>query len=259
MKVERNQAEIYRLATLLNPHSAAAEAFRTLRTNIEFGSTEAPIRTLLVASSLSGEGRTIIAANLAVAFAQGGRRVLLVDADMRKPAVHALFDLPNAHGLTTLLRTDKVDLDTVAHKTKQENLRILTTGPLPPNPAELLASQRMKAIVERLKAGNDLIIFDSPPVQAVVDSAVLSSYLDATLLVIDAGHSSRSAVREGTESLATAGGRVLGVVLNGQPDRIQTDYGYYGFDGYDDAADVPAEAPRRRARRTEKSSTASGQ
>jgi non-specific protein-tyrosine kinase len=259
MKGKRSQAEIYRLATLLYPHSAAAEAYRTLRANIEFASVDAPIQTLLVTSSIRGEGKTVTAANLAVAFAQAGRRVLLVDADLRKPGVHIVFHLPNEHGLTTLLRSDEVGLDAVAHTTEQENLRILTTGPLPPNPAELLGSQRMSTIVERLKTGDDLLIFDSPPVQAVTDSAILSSFLDATLFVIDAGHSHRAGVRQGTEALAKAGGNVLGAVLNGQPDRIQTDYGYYGYYGYDGAGGGPAEATRKRARGTERSPTASGQ
>jgi polysaccharide biosynthesis transport protein len=245
VKGEGDQAEVHGLVTIVDPHSAAAEAYRTLRTNIEFASTDAPIRSLLVASPLTGEGRTVIAANLAVVFAQRGRRVLLVDADLRKPGIHAIFDLPNAHGLTTLLRSDAVDVAAVVHKTKQENLRILTTGPLPPNPAELLGSPRMRAIVERLEVDNDVVIFDSPPVQAVVDSAILSSFLDAALLVIDAGHSARVAVRQATAALAQAGGRVLGAVLNGQPDRVQTDYGYYGYDGYDTEAAVPV-APHAR-------------
>ncbi len=144
MKGDRARSEIYRLAALLYPRSGVAEAYRTLRTNIEFASVDAPIRTLLVTSSIPGEGKTITAANLAIVFAQAGRRVLLVDADLRKPGVHVVFDLPNAHGLTTLLRSDEVSLDAIAQATEQDNLRVLTTGPLPPNPAELLGSQRMR-------------------------------------------------------------------------------------------------------------------
>ena len=189
MRNAPGRKEIYRLVTLLYPRSPTAEAYRTLRTNTEFASVDAPIRTLLVTSSITGEGKTVTAANLAVAFAQAGRRVVLVDADLRKPGVHLLFDLPNAHGLTTLLRSDDVSLDAIAQPTEQANLRVLTTGPLPPNPGELLSSQRMREILDRLVAGGDLILFDGPPLQAVTDSAILSSLTDGTLLVVDAGHS----------------------------------------------------------------------
>ncbi|MGD0862578.1 MAG: polysaccharide biosynthesis tyrosine autokinase [Candidatus Limnocylindrales bacterium] len=231
MRSGRGQRELYRLAALLYPRSGVAEAYRTLRTNIEFASVDASIRTLLVTSSIPGEGKTVTAANLAVVFAQAGRRVLLVDADLRKPGVHLIFDLPNAHGLTTLLRSDEVGLDAIAHETEQENLRILTTGPLPPNPAELLGSQRMRTIIERLKSGNDLLIFDSPPLQVVTDSAILSSVLDATLLVIDARHTRRRSVLQGREALTKVGATVLGAVLNRLPAGHRADQADY-YDGY---------------------------
>jgi succinoglycan biosynthesis transport protein ExoP len=245
MKGDGGRSEIYRIVTLLYPRSSVAEAYRTLRTNIEFASVDAPIRTLLVTSSISGEGKTVTAANLALVFAQAGRRVLLVDADLRKPGVHLLFDLPNVHGLTTLLRSVDTSLDAFVHGTEQENLRILTTGPLPPNPAELLGSQRMRAILDRLKASGDLVIFDSPPLQAVTDSAVLSSYLDATLFVIDAGRSHRDTVRQGREALARAGAPVLGVVLN-RTQGVNSNYGGYYVDGR-----VPEAAADKRPPATE--------
>nr|MBA2558591.1 CpsD/CapB family tyrosine-protein kinase [Propionibacteriales bacterium] len=202
-----------------------------LRNNVEFASVDAPIQTLLVTSSIPGEGKTVTAANLAVVFAQAGRQVLLVDADLRKPGIHVIFDLPNAHGLTTLVRSDEVSLDPITHATEQENLRILTTGPLPPNPAELLGSQRMRVIVDRLKAEAEVVIFDSPPLQAVTDASVLSSFLDATILVIDAGHSRRGTVRRAREALARAGGSVLGAVLNRIPARANSEYAQY-YRGY---------------------------
>lgn len=234
-KDKRARSEIYQLSTLLYPRSGVAEAYRTLRTSIEFASVDAPIRTLLVTSSVAGEGKTIMAANLAVAFAQAGRRVLLVDADLRKPGVHLVFDVPNSHGLTTLLHSDEVSLDAIAQATEQANLRILTTGPLPPNPAELLGAQRMRVILDRLKSGGDLVIFDGPPLQAVTDSAILSSFLDGTLFVIAAGRSRRGAVRLGRESLARAHASVLGAVLYG---------GARGtFPNYHDDSRVPIETP----------------
>jgi capsular exopolysaccharide synthesis family protein len=229
MRGDRGRSEIYRLAALLYPRSGVAEAYRTLRTNIEFSSVDRPVRTLLVTSSIPGEGKTTTASNLAVVFAQAGRRVLLVDADLRKPGVHSVFDLPNARGLTSLLRSEQVDLDSTAQATEQENLRVLTTGPLPPNPAELLGSQRMRTVLDRLSAACDLVIVDSPPLQAVTDSAILSALLDGTILVVDAGRSRRGAVRLARESLAKAGASVLGAALNRVPDRARSNYsGYYG-------------------------------
>jgi succinoglycan biosynthesis transport protein ExoP len=227
MKRQGGRSEMYALAALLYPRSAVAEAYRTLRTNLEFSSVDEPIRTLLVTSSMPAEGKTITAANLAVVFAQAGRRVLLVDADLRKPGLHLVFDIPNARGLTTMVRSEEVTLDSVAQVTEQDNLRVLTSGPLPPNPAELLGSQRMRTILERLKADADLVIFDSPPLQAVTDAAIMSSYLDSTLFVIDASRSRRRSVRLGRQALERAGAKLLGAVLNRIPASVGADYAYY--------------------------------
>jgi capsular exopolysaccharide synthesis family protein len=219
-----------------------AEAYRTLRTNVEFSSVDAPIRTLLVTSSVTGEGKTVTAANLAVVFAQSGRRTLLVDADLRKPGTHIIFDLPNAHGLTTLLRSSDASLNSLAQSTEQENLRVLTTGPIPPNPAELVGSQRMRTVVELLKGTEDLVIFDSPPLQAVTDAAILGSFLDATVFVIDAKRSRRRVIRQAREALAKADANVLGAVLNRVPSRATPGNSPYygGYGRYDEAAVGPA-------------------
>jgi non-specific protein-tyrosine kinase len=227
-RTDRGRSAIYRVVTLLYPRSSLAEAYRGLRVNIEFASLDRPLQSLLVTSTAPGEGKTTTATNLAVVFAQAGRRVLLVDADLRRPGVHEYFDLPNTHGLTTMLRGNAVDLEEVAHPTEQPGLRILTTGPLPPNPAELLGSQRMQAVLGILRQGADLVIFDSPPLQAVADSAVLSAFVDGTLLVIDASRSRRRQVRVARETLARAGANVLGVVLNRAAGKEAHHYGYYG-------------------------------
>lgn len=212
-KGQPGRREIHEVANRHYPTPDVAEAYRTLRTSIEFASADAPIRTLLVTSSVPNEGKTMTAANLAVAFAQAGHRVLLVDANLRKPGIHLVFDVPNAQGLTTLLGSDEVFVDAIAHVTGQANLRILTTGPLPPNPAELLGSKRMRVIVDRLQVSDDVVIFDGPALEAVTDSHILSSYLDATLFVIAAGRTRRGAVQRGGESLAMAHAKVLGAVL----------------------------------------------
>ena len=243
LKGDRGRKEMYQLVTLLYPRSLAAEAYRSLRANTEFASVDAPIRTLLVTSSIAGEGKTVTASNLAIAFAQAGRRVVLVDADMRKPGVHIVFDLPNAHGFTTLLRDDHVNIDAVVHVTEQANLRIITSGPLPPNPAELLSSQRMRHTLDRLSTDSDLIILDGPPLQGVTDSAILSSVADGTLLVVDSGRARRGPLRLATEALAKAGAHVLGAVLNRVPAAAGSDEaGYYG--GYFDSDEGSGKRPQ---------------
>ena len=231
MKGGGDRSEIYHLAALLYPRSPAAEAYRTLRTNVEFAAVDAPVRTILVTSSIPGEGKTTTAANLAVVFAQAGRRTLLIDADLRKPGVHKMFNLQNTEGLTSLLRPDAVDAVSIAQATEQENLAVITTGPLPPNPAELLGSQRMKVILERLAAAVDLVIIDSPPLRAVTDAAILASITDGTVFVIDAGHTRRGAAVSGRDALAKVGARVLGVTLNRLSEKASGDYYYYDYHG----------------------------
>ena len=235
MRIGSGRPEFYRLATLINPRSGVAEAYRTLRTNIEFASVDAPVRTLLVTSARPHEGKTVTAANLAVAFAQADRNTILVDADLRKPGIHAMFGIPNEDGLTTMLRDEKVTVNRIANATEQANLRVVTTGPLPPNPAELLGSQRMHRAVDKLKADAEIVIFDTPPVQVVIDAAVMGAYLDATVLVVDVGRSRRGALRQAAQALARANATVLGVILNRIPGVSRSsDHGYY----HDDVPDA---------------------
>jgi capsular exopolysaccharide synthesis family protein len=220
---------IYRMATLLYPRSTTAEAYRALRTNVEFAAVDRPIRTLLVTSAVPSEGKTVTAANLAVVFAQGGRRVLLVDADLRKPGVHEMFASANDMGLTDLLRGEGTDLRALAKATEQKNLDILTGGRHPPNPAELLGSQRMRGLVKIFSESYDLVIFDSPPLDVFADSAVLSSFLDGSILVIEVKRGRRRAIRAAHDALTRANANILGVVLNGLAQKGPAEYGrYYG-------------------------------
>ncbi len=238
MRSGRGRPKMYGLATLLYPHSPAAEAYRTLRANVEFASIAAPISTLLVTSAAPSEGKTVTATNLAVAFAQAGQRVLLIDADLRQPEAHELLRLPNERGLTTLLRNDEIPIETVLHSTEQQNLFVLTSGPLPPNPAELLGSQRMRTVLASLRPRHDLLIFDSPPIGIVTDAVVLSSFLDGTILVVNTGRTRSAAVRQAREALSKAGANVIGVVLNGRTKRVYPDY-----HAYFPSVDIPAGEP----------------
>jgi capsular exopolysaccharide synthesis family protein len=231
MKGDEGRSKIYRLAAILYPKSPVAEAYRTLRTNIEFASVDDPARLILVTSAIPGEGKTTTAANLAAVFAQTGHSTLLVDADMRKPGVHKIFDLKNTFGLTNLLRSDDVQVKDLAQPTEQEHLSVLTTGPLPPNPAELLRSSRMRTVIERLAASAEFVVIDSPPLQAVTDAAILSSLVDGTVLVVDAGRTRTGAARNGREALAKVGAHVLGVALNRMSESMSGDYYYYDYYG----------------------------
>jgi receptor protein-tyrosine kinase len=211
-------AEVHRLAALLYPRSQAAEAFRTLRTNIEFASVDRATHSMLVTSAVAGEGKTVVASNLALMFAQAGRRTLLVDADLRVPAIHRIFNVANTTGLTTLLRGEATSVASVARATEEPNLGIVTSGPLPPNPAEILGSARMRGLIELLTKEAEVVVFDSPPLVPVTDAAVLARQIDGTIVVVRAGKTRRSVFRSGLEALRRVGAPILGVTLNGLPE-----------------------------------------
>ncbi len=205
---------IYALIMLLFPRSGAAEAFRSLRTNVEFSDVDAGQHSLLVTSPSVGDGKSTVAANLALAFAQGGRRTVLVDSDLRRPSLHEMFGLSNTYGLTTLVRSEVIELAQVLRQVDEPNLRVLTSGPLPPNPAELLGSNRMRAIVEALESQADLVIFDSPPTSAVTDAAVMATLVDAVVVVVAAGETRRDSFSRGNEAILRVGGHLIGAVFN---------------------------------------------
>jgi len=200
------------LVTVANPRSPISEAYRALRTNIQFSSIDRSLHSLLVTSTSPEEGKSTVLANLAVTFAEAGSQVILVDADLRRPSLHVLFGLSNQVGLTTAVLDDGGALP--IQDTPVPNLRLLTSGPLPPNPAELLGSQRMDRIIEGLRAMADYVLFDSPPIVAVTDAAVLGRRLDGVLLVVDAGKTKRDHARRAKALLEKVNAHLLGVVLN---------------------------------------------
>ena len=215
------------LVTLADPRSPAAEAYRTLRTNLEFSSLDQPLRTLVVTSAAPEEGKSTTLANLAVAEALAGKRVILVDADLRRPSQHQWFGLKNAAGLTTALLDEGARREPPLQDTRVQGLRVLTAGPLPPNPSELLASPAMAEVIARLGQMADLVLFDAPPVVAVTDAAVLSAQVDGVLLVVQAGRTKREHIERAQTLLEKVRARVIGAVLND----VKTDttvYRYYG-------------------------------
>jgi capsular exopolysaccharide synthesis family protein len=201
------------LVTLANPRSPVAEAYRTLRTNIQLSSIDNPIKSLLVTSAGADEGKSTTIANLAVTFAQAGNQVLLVDCDLRRPSLHTLFGLSNEKGVTSMLLADESDAPPIV-ATPVDGLRLLPSGPLPPNPSEVLGSRRFQTMVGGLVARADLVLFDCPPALAVSDAAVLARAVDAVLLIASAGKTKRDHAARARQVLDRAGARVLGVVLN---------------------------------------------
>ena len=214
------------LVAWLRTKSPESEAYRTLRTNIQFSSVDNPIRTLLVTSSSPGEGKSTTTANLAVVMAQTGQRVIVVDTDLRRPVLHKVFGVPNNAGLTTsLLAGEDVSLVVYLQPTEIDTLTVLTSGPIPPNPSELLGSRRMQHLIGVLAQAADIVIFDSPPVLAVTDAVVLGRQVDGVLMVADAGSTREHALAQATAELQKTGANVLGVALN----RLNTQRGGYYY------------------------------
>jgi non-specific protein-tyrosine kinase len=203
------------LVTLSDPRSPAAEAYRTLRTNVDFSGLDRAIQTLLVTSVAPHENKSVTAANLAVSMALGDKRTILVDADVRRPALHTLFRLNNDKGLTSLFIDSKGPIEPALQTVEVPNLQVLTSGPLPPNPAELLGSQRMLDVIEALKSRADIVLFDAPPVIAVTDASVLGTRVDGVLLVVQAGQTRREQAKRAKQQLEKLHIRVIGAVLSG--------------------------------------------
>ena len=224
--------------TMVNDvRSPIAESYRHLRTSLLLSSAGMQPRTILVTSSQPSEGKTTTAINTAFMLAQTGAEVLIIDCDLRRPRLHSQFNLPNSRGLTNCLSGDGKDLDALLHVyDKQPNLKLLTSGPIPPNPAELLGSDEMRKLLILLSERFTHIIVDSPPAISFTDASILSTFVDGVILVVHGGRSSRAVVRRAKQKLMDVGAHIFGVVLNNVKIETKSDYyyaGYYG--GYYDA------------------------
>ncbi|MBI1737071.1 MAG: CpsD/CapB family tyrosine-protein kinase [Candidatus Rokubacteria bacterium] len=213
MKKKPAKTETLPLITEADPKSTAAEAYRALRTNLQFAGLDTPCRSLVVTSAIAGEGKTTTAANLAIVAAQVGTSVCLIEGDLRRPNLHRLFSLPNNEGVTTALVQGRPFAE-LAQATRVPNLFVLPSGPLPANPAELVASRRMRAFIEAATEKFELVVFDTPPVLAASDAVALSAQCDGTIIVVKAGGAPHEAVRHAVEQIHAVKGRVLGVLLN---------------------------------------------
>ena len=233
-KVKTTDETTTSLVALTDPRSAAAEAYRTLRTNIMFASPDKPVHTILATSTSPEDGKSTTIANLAVTFAQAGSPTVLVDADLRRPHLHRLFGLPDEQGLTTLI-ADLARSESTQHAhtklplqdTPVPNLKLLAGGPVPPNPAELLASQRMAEVLALLRGQFEYVLIDTPPIIAVTDAAVLAPRVDGVILVVNAGKTRRDLAIKARDLLRQVNANILGVVLNNA--RVdKSAYAYYG-------------------------------
>jgi capsular exopolysaccharide synthesis family protein len=209
------------------------EAYRTIRTNIQFSMPKGQLRTMLITSSTPEEGKSTTTSNLAITMAESGNRVLLIDADLRKSVIHKMFELPNLKGLTNVLAED-LDYREILRSTKVKGLDILTGGPKPPNPSELLGSEKMRTFLESLKKDYDIIILDTPPVLPVTDAAILASLVDGVVLVSSYGQTTFEGLARAKVQLENVDAKILGVILNKVPTSKRSGhyYYYYYYDGY---------------------------
>jgi capsular exopolysaccharide synthesis family protein len=221
------KSNVRSLITKFNPKSPISEQYRTIRTNIEFASVDQELSTLLVTSSGPSEGKSSTTANLGVVFAQQGKKVLLIDGDLRKPTVHYTFKLDNRIGLSTVLVGEKA-LEEAVKETDVPNLDILTCGPIPPNPSELLGSKAMKQMLQIAQETYDVIVFDTPPVLAVTDAQILANICDGSIIVARSEQTEYEAIQKAKELLEPAHAKLLGIVLNDVPQMKSNTYYYYG-------------------------------
>lgn len=220
------------LVTIKNSKSPVSEAYKTLRTNVQFSSFDEKIKVILVTSSGPGEGKSTTAANLAVVMAESGSRTLLIDCDQRKPRIHKIFKVSNSVGLSNLL-AEEAGIGEAILDSGVDNLHILTSGIKPPNPSELLGSRKMSQFIEMLRERYDSIILDTPPILMVTDAQILSKYADGCLLVVSSGEVEKDSVIKGKELLEKVNSKILGVVLNKMEVNSKGYYGYYYYYDYE--------------------------
>lgn len=218
----------------LDPMGGAAEAFRVLRTNLQFMGLDKRLKSILLTSAAPAEGKSTVAVNLAVSFAQTGASVCLVDADLRRPRIHKIFGIENWRGLTTAVVTQD-ELETHVKASVMPGLSFLTSGPIPPNPAELLGSERMQRVLTELEERFDMVILDSPPVLAVTDAVVVAPRVGGVILVVRAGKVARQQVQRAKDGLLAVKANLLGVTLDGAaPNGGDSSYYYYYASGDED-------------------------
>ncbi|CAN7690598.1 CpsD/CapB family tyrosine-protein kinase [Paenibacillus sp. LjRoot153] len=217
------------IITHQNPKSPISEAYRTLRTNIQFSSIDEELRVIMVTSAGPGEGKSTTLINLAVAYAQTDKKVLVIDGDLRKPTMHHALHVSNRSGLTNLL-TNQLTIADVLQSSFVPNLQIITSGPIPPNPSEILSSKKMLSVLDELKQQFDIILIDAPPAIAVTDAQIIATRSDGVIIVVNSDKTKREVVLKAKQNMDNVRARILGVVLN-NVDRNNKDAYYYYYYG----------------------------
>lgn len=218
------------LITMEKPKSVISEKFRGIRTNILFSTADNDVQTIVVTSEKPAAGKSTISANVSITYAQAGYKTLLIDGDMRKPTQHYIFNTDNTDGFSNLI-INKTDYNKAIHKTDIDNLDLLTSGPIPPNPSELIGSEKSLEVLEYLRSEYDFIIIDTPPANTVTDAQLFAKIAKYVVYVVDVQKNDRNAVKKGKELIEKAGAKILGVVLNKAPeDKTSSYYAYYGND-----------------------------
>ncbi len=235
-----------------NPKSPISEAFRVLRTNIQFSSIDNPIKSIVFTSSLPSEGKTTIVTNLAITFALQEKRVLLIDGDLRKPKIHRIFKIENDKGLTSFL-SNKDDYKLYLKQTSLKNLDIMPCGIIPPNPSELLSSNFMREFIKQMSLQYDAILIDTPPIGTVTDAALLSTIVDGTVLIASSGTVEIDAIVRAKELLEQVNANIIGVVMNKIDKSNAGKYYYYYYSRYyDDMDNSSIRKKTKRKRRVKK-------
>lgn len=219
-----------KLITHLFPKSTISEQYRMIRSNIMFAGVDKEIKKIVVTSAAPSAGKSTTAANIAVTYAQAGKKVLLIDGDLRKPTVQYTFEKKNVFGLSNLL-TDQIKLEQAVQNTQIENLTIMTSGPIPPNPSELLASKSFKELLESFEEFFDFIVIDTPPVLAVTDAVIMSTLTDGTILVTNVEANNKHHLIKSKDILVNSDANILGIVLNNVEKSSKDDYYYYEYYG----------------------------
>ncbi|MDR3587310.1 MAG: CpsD/CapB family tyrosine-protein kinase [Desulfosporosinus sp.] len=220
----------YSLISLEQTKSPISEAFRMLRTNVQFANVDSKVKKIMITSSGPGEGKSFTVANLAVSMAQSGKTVIVIDADLRKPVQHKLFGLNNGEGLSVVLAQGQ-DYRECIQETAVPGVMVLTAGLIPPNPAELVGSRRMKRLIEEVSKQFDIVLIDTPPIIAVTDAAIIAQEVDGVVLVLASGEVNKANAQRAKELLDNVGSKILGVVLN----KVNTKIGNYYCGNYYDA------------------------
>lgn len=231
-----------------DPLSKIAEAYKIARTNVEFTMLDNKLKTISVTSSQQGEGKTITLSNLAISYAQAGRRILLIDADLRRPSVHRRFGLSNRQGLTTAIVRGS-EPEAFVQDSKIPNLFIMTSGPIPPNPAEMLMSETMWRLIDELKSHYDMIFIDASPVGVVTDAAIVATKVDGIIFVVRAGEIKKAQLTRATDLLKKVNAHILGFILNGASRQTDDYYAYYYNAYYYSGEPHPSDAKRAKRRR----------